>query len=149
MRKVRLEDLNNFTEWEFPKLYDFLDFPERTRCHTYAVNRNWQVYSDILPTGTVPCARLRQLLKLHPTVLAEEMLQEELFFLKLKDEGKWTDATKYPFVHDTNPYVRMPYEKLPLEPQSFRITHDGGIKDVIKLTKEYKKKKKKKKRKGK
>jgi hypothetical protein len=130
--KFALEDLNNFTEWEWDKLLDFLEFPERSRCHSFAVNRNWQVYSDVLPTGMKICPRLRQLQDIHPNVLAKEIMNEDLFFFKMRDKGKFTDSKTYPFVNKVNPYIRMPYEKIPLEPRSFRLTHDGSIKDVLK-----------------
>jgi hypothetical protein len=130
--KFALEDLNNFTEWEWDKLLDFLEFPERSRCHSFAVNRNWQVFSDVLPTGIAICPRLRQLQEIHPNVLAKEIINEDLFFFKMRDKGKFTDSKTYPFVNKVNPYIRMPYEKIPLEPRSFRITADGDIKDVLK-----------------
>lgn len=130
---IKLDELNNFTEWEWMKFCNWLGFPERSQAHPFAVNRNWQVFSDVLPTGYPLCARLRQIQEMHPTVLAEELLQEEIFFTKMKETPHITERKDYPFIHKVNPYVRMSYEKLPLEPRSFRIDiGTGEIKDVIK-----------------
>ncbi|HEY0089163.1 MAG TPA: hypothetical protein VGB37_09975, partial [Candidatus Lokiarchaeia archaeon] len=49
--KVRIEDINNYTESEMNKILNFLEIPEYKKYYPMAVNRNWQVYSDILPTG--------------------------------------------------------------------------------------------------
>jgi hypothetical protein len=135
--KVRLEDLNNFTYWEFNRLLDHLEFSQQGRCHIMAVNppdRNWQVYSDVLPTGMALCTRLRKIQEQYDLAEVEQVIQEKLYFAKqieIKDTGPIT----YPYSNVPNPYCRDP-EEIPIEVRSFRISVTNPIKDVLRYVDE-------------
>lgn len=128
--KTSIEDLNNFTYFEFNRLLDFLEFPRAGRNHVMAVNpsRNWQVYSDVLPIGYPLCSRLHTIQEKFDLEWTEHRIQEKLFFAKTR-EVKELDM-KYPFAHETNPYRNLP-EELNIEQRAFRITSDGDIKDIL------------------
>ena len=133
--KIRLEDLNNFTYWEMNRLLDHLEFPRVGRCHIMAVNppeRNWQVYSDVLPTGMGLCKRLQVIQEQYNLAMVEQVIQEKLYFAK-QNEIKDTGPIKYPYVNEVNPYCRAE-EEISIETRSFRIDPNMEVKDVLRLT---------------
>lgn len=128
--RLRIEELNNFTFWEMNRLLDHLEFKKHGRCHIMAVNppdRNWQVYSDLLPTGMKLCGNLRRIQEKYDLKLVEQRIQERLYFAK-ENEIKDTSEVKYPYVNEVNPYER-PAEEVAMEPRNFRI--DGDIVDLL------------------
>lgn len=129
---MKLENLNNYTEMEWMKFCNWFGFPEYSQTHVFAVNRNWQKYSDVLPINYPIGMKIRQVEETDPNTMVHELFQEEVFLVRLKEEGKLWDEKKYPFVYNKNPYVRMPYETPEnlIEPRSFRIV-EPGIKDVL------------------
>ncbi len=135
--RIRLEDLNNFTYWEMNRLLDHLEFPRFGRCHIMAINppeRHWQVYSDVLTTGTRVCARLRRIQEQYDLATVEQVIQEKLYFAK-QNEVVDTGEVKYPYVNDINPYCRAP-EELTIETRSFRLSGElpeNEIKDVLRF----------------
>ncbi len=132
--KVRLEDLNNFTYNEMNRLLDHLEFPRVGRCHIMAVNppeRNWQVYSDILPTGVAICNRLRTIQEQYDLAVVEQVIQEKLYFAK-QNKVMDTEPLKYPYVNEVNPYCRAP-EEISIETRGFRISPTMDIKDVLRI----------------
>lgn len=132
--KVRLEDLNNFTYFEFNRLLNHLNFAKQGRCHIMAVNppdRNWQVYSDVLPTGMKLCSNLRRIMETYDMALVEQRIQERLSFAR-EIECKDTSEIKYPYINDFNPYRNI--GEAFMETRPFRITiKDEKPKEVDKI----------------